>query len=304
MTVGPELSVIICTHNPDAARLSKVLQHLRAQTLRPQDWWLLLIDNRSEPGKLDSADISWHPNAKIIREERLGLTWARLRGIREAAGALLVFVDDDNLLGPDYLEQALVVAQEWPMIGAWGGEVTLDFESPPPEWTRPYWWMLGSRAFERDAWSNQDDGRCLPCGAGMCLRPAVAAEYASRVLSDPRRQALDRRGANLSSSGDTDMALTSFDLQMGIGQSTRLKLRHLIPAKRLTEDYLVKLHEGMAFSDEILQSLRHAPARQASPSLLHQARNAARYLRLSALDKKMHRAALAGREKARQLLPS
>ena len=42
--------------------------------------------------------------------ERLGLTPARLRGIRESRGELLVFVDDDNVLERDYLEVALALA--------------------------------------------------------------------------------------------------------------------------------------------------------------------------------------------------
>ena len=35
---------------------------------------------------------------RVVREERLGLTHARLRGHAEASGKILVFVDDDNLL--------------------------------------------------------------------------------------------------------------------------------------------------------------------------------------------------------------
>ena len=54
----------------------------------------------------DRFNISWHPNGRHVREDELGLTPARLRGVAEAVAELLVFVDDDNILDPDYLEQA------------------------------------------------------------------------------------------------------------------------------------------------------------------------------------------------------
>ena len=65
------------------------------------------MDNRSDEPLADRIDLSWHPDAHIVREDTLGLTPARLRGIRESKGDLLVFVDDDNVLDVDFLEVAL-----------------------------------------------------------------------------------------------------------------------------------------------------------------------------------------------------
>ena len=103
------ISVILCTHNPRKDYLRRVLAGLRAQTLPLHQWELLLVDNASAASLAGRFDLSWHPNARHVREEELGLTPARLRGIREASGAILVFVDDDTVLAPDYLEQALTV---------------------------------------------------------------------------------------------------------------------------------------------------------------------------------------------------
>src|SRR5690348_12350374 len=100
------LSVIICTHNHRLEYLSRTLEALRVQTLPMAEWELLLIDNASRSAVAASVNLTWHPNARHIREEVLGLTPARLRGIQEARGKLVVFVDDDNLLDPDYLTNA------------------------------------------------------------------------------------------------------------------------------------------------------------------------------------------------------
>ena len=83
------LSVVICTHNPRPAYFSKCLEALRSQTL-PLGWELVIVDNRSDTPLADRMDLAWRPGARMIREETLGLTPARLRGIRESKGDLLV----------------------------------------------------------------------------------------------------------------------------------------------------------------------------------------------------------------------
>ena len=100
-----KISVIICSHNPQKDYLLKTLTGLRRQTASKKTWELLLIDNASDEALTKKWDVSWHPNGRIIREKKLGLTYARLRGIREAKGAIFIFVDDDNLLDKEYLKE-------------------------------------------------------------------------------------------------------------------------------------------------------------------------------------------------------
>src|SRR4051812_12592949 len=103
-----EISVITCTHNPRREYLAKVVEALKAQTLALDRWEYLLIDNASAAERKPTVELSWHPHARLAHEPKLGLTAARLLGIAEARGSLLVFVDDDNVLPPDFLETAAV----------------------------------------------------------------------------------------------------------------------------------------------------------------------------------------------------
>lgn len=251
-----ECSVIICTHNPRENYLRQALEALQEQSLPKEQWELLLIDNASEIPLDRNWDLSWHPRARHIREEMLGLTPARMRGIREARGSLLVFVDDDNILNADYLERALTIERDYPFLGAWGGQIDPVFESPPPEWTRKYWKMLAIRDLDRDIWSNLTDFSTTPCGAGMCIRGNVAREYVHVVGKDRSRVAFDRRGASLSSGGDSDLALTACDVGLGTGLFRSLRLKHLIPDGRLELEYLAKLSEELAYSLLMLRILR------------------------------------------------
>ncbi|KAF3886897.1 MULTISPECIES: glycosyltransferase [Nostocales] len=252
----PLLSVIICTHNPRRDYLDMVLQALKEQSLSTEFWELLLVDNASEKRLSSEIDLTWHPQSRHIREEKLGLTPARLKGIEEAVAETLVFVDDDNVLDSDYLEVTLQISKDWKFLGSWGGQIRPQFDEPPAEWTKPYWQWLAIREFDKDIWLNIIEANVYPCGAGMCVRKVVAEKYVSLVLHNSKRSNLDRKGNLLFGCGDMDLAFTACDIGLGMGLFVALKLIHLIPAKRLQEDYLVKLAEGNSYSTLILNSFR------------------------------------------------
>lgn len=250
-------TVIICTHNPRKEYLQRTLDALRAQSLPAREWELLVVDNRSTEPLAGRIELSWHPSARLLREETLGLTPARLRGIQEASGELLVFVDDDNVLDPDFLEMALRVAAEKPFLGSWSGQCRPEFEQAPPEWTRRYWGNLAIREFDRDIWSNLPRlPETMPCGAGLCVRKSVAHHYLQLHQSGKRSFQFDRSGDSLISGGDNDLAACACDVGLAVGLITSLKLAHLIPRERLTEGYLLRLTEGIYFSAVILAYLR------------------------------------------------
>ena len=220
-----------------------------------------MVDNRSDKPLADRIDLSWHPNAHIAREEALGLTAARLRGIREATGQLLVFVDDDNVLDVDFLEIALQTMEERPFLGSWSGQCRPGFEEPPPEWTRRYWGNLVIREFDHDVWSNLPRlPATMPCGAGLCIRRKVALYYLDLHESGKRSFQFDRSGKSLLSGGDNDLAACACDIGLGVGLIASLRLTHLISPERLTEDYLVRLSEGIFFSAVVLDYFRSSLA--------------------------------------------
>lgn len=298
------LSVIICTHNPRRTYIERVLQALESQTLPKDVWELLLIDNASQQPLAPELDISWHPHGKHVREDQLGLTPARLRGIREATTELLVFVDDDNVLNEDYLEVVEKISRNYPFIGAWGGQIHPEFEVQPPEWTKTYWGYLAISEFEKDKWSNLvNQYETTPSGAGLCVRKWIAQKYAYILNNDTVRRSFGRKGKTLSSCEDSDLAFTACDLDMGTGKFTSLHLTHLIPKERLQEDYLLRLIEGMTTSGLILESLRGQPPIQKikkSPiAILFQTYG---FLRMQPRDRRFYQARQRALEKAREIL--
>jgi hypothetical protein len=255
--MSTEATVILRTHNPQMAFLGRVLEALRRQTLPPDRWELLLVDNASDTPVSGRVDLSWHPLSRIVPEPRLGSTWACIRGIEDASGEVLVFVDDDNVLCLDYLEKALEIGRSHPFLGAWGGAVTGEFEGEPPGWSRPYLGYLALRDPPGDRWGNSPEiTECLPCGAGLCIRSEVARTWARRSTEDPRRLSLGRIGKGLGSGEDADMVFTSCDLGLGMGVFPSIRLTHIIPARRLSIEYFERLVRDMHRSTVVLEHLR------------------------------------------------
>jgi glycosyltransferase involved in cell wall biosynthesis len=295
------ISVITCTHNPRRDYLLRVLEGLRQQSLDLASWEFLLIDNASTQPVASETDLAWHPRARLIHEESLGLTHARLRGIREAKGDFLIFVDDDNVLAEDFLAQAEKIAQQRTDIGAWSGQCFPEFEATPPAWTRRYWGMLVAREFDRDVWSNLPHlAETMPCGAGLCVRRCVAEHYLALHERGRRNTLLDRRGKSLMSAGDNDLAACACELGLSMGLYHKLKLAHLIPADRLSQDYLVRLAEGIHYSGVFFRSLRGEMPQPVSFG--RRLLNLLQMLRMSQNDRLIFRAVCRGERKARQSL--
>ncbi|MDO8541032.1 MAG: glycosyltransferase [Opitutaceae bacterium] len=292
----PDVSVILCTHNPRSDFLARTIAALIAQTLPRDAWELLAVDNASDPA-LPRSTVEWHPRGRLLPEPAIGLTRARIRGIAAAQSALLVFVDDDNVLAPDYLAQALAVSRERPFLGAWGGAVTGEFEVPPPRWAEPYLPFLALRDSAAEAWSNLSQiSAATPCGAGLCVRRDVAEKWAQRASNDPRRLHLGRIGRGLGAGEDGDLAFTACDLGLGAGVLPSLRLNHIIPAERLTLAYLERLVEEMSRSEVLLRSLRQHVAPPPRFGIASRVVRALNLLRLPAPTRRLIRAGERGRQ--------
>ncbi|MCY7333507.1 MAG: glycosyltransferase family 2 protein [Pseudanabaena sp. CAN_BIN31] len=302
--MNSEISVILCTHNPNRVYIARVLEALQSQTLPSELWELLIVDNASDRILASEIDLSWHPYARHIREDKLGLTPARLRGIQEAKAEILIFVDDDNILELNYLKTAWQIGKEFPFLGAWGGQTIPQFEEIPPEWTKPYWIALAIKEFDQDTWSNLvNQYETTPCGAGMCIRKLVGAHYAELVKQDSIRQSMGRKGQKLTSYEDSDIAFTACDMGLGTGRFAKLKLTHLMPPERLQEEYLLRLIESSTYSGIIVESYR-GKLPQGNKSGLGKFADWIRFWRMSPRERRFYQASQRGLQAALQEISS
>ncbi len=248
-----QASVIICAHNPRSDYFARVLDLLRSQTLPLNKWELLIIDNASKVPLARHWHISWHPMVRHIVENEIGVAAARRRGIREAYADLIVFVDDDNVLDKTYLTQAVGIGRDWQSLGAWGsGSIQADFEVKPPEPIIKFLPYLALRETASPQWSNVAAcWQAMPWGAGLCVRTPVAVAYC-QSCERSSIQITGRAGSSPLSGEDREIALVCCAQGSAFGIFPDLKITHLIPRHRVSEDYMVRLVEGTKLSDLLL----------------------------------------------------
>lgn len=248
------LSVILCTLNPRPDYLGRVLASLRGQTLPAEQWEFLLVDNGSKQPVAEICDISWHSQGKHLRVDELGLTAARLRGIRESTGKLLVFVDDDNLLAPDFLEKATAISAQFPILGAFGaGILEPEFEVQPPLKLRSLFDLLALRNSPSALWTNNPrDAQCRPWGAGLCVTRGVAESYRQFVADLGIAAVLGRTGRRLFAGEDELFSRVAAEVGLHFGVFPELRITHLISADRLKQPHLLRLIHDHALSNSVL----------------------------------------------------
>lgn len=132
-----KISVQICTYNRKES-LSKVLLSLFDQTLSPDAYEVVLVDDGSTDGTEDlvkELDPPYH--LQYIRQNNSGLATARNKGIREAEGEYILFIDDDVLADRRLLEEHLLAHLRYPhsVINGWVNHVVRMERPQSPRFT-------------------------------------------------------------------------------------------------------------------------------------------------------------------------
>lgn len=264
-----KISVIIPTRDPDTDTLIRVADALARQTLPVDQWEVVLVDNASlPPVSLDPFKALAAP-VRRVEEGVPGLSRARSKGIAEARGPLLVFIDDDVLPAPDFLESACTLFARLPTLGTAGGGIVPEFEVPPPDWFEEFSGLLAlrpappvehilshlpthpasspahdstqaalSRTFDLPTW--------LPNGAGLIVRREAAEAWVARQRNHKTGPEItDRVGSSLASGGDQDIVLAALRAGWHTGCFPTLLVRHIIPTARLQPAYLCRLNHGI-----------------------------------------------------------
>lgn len=138
----PKISVVICTYNREKF-IGRALETLTAQTLSPDKYEILIIDNNStdNTGIICREFINKHQlfNIKYLFEPNKGLSFARNRGIAEASSPIITYVDDDTEASPGFLENILNFFEAHPGTVGIGGKVIPVYpETGEPAWMNKY----------------------------------------------------------------------------------------------------------------------------------------------------------------------
>ncbi len=248
-----KVSVILPTRNPDQTRLMQVLAGLARQDLPPVDWELVIIDNASEPPLPPDLGRTAHAQARVVREPKAGLLWARAAGMRATTGEVLFFLDDDTVPAPPCLREIGEFMAGRAEVATAGGRILPSYAAEPPPWLDATAWALALRDWGDSPrqWAATDGGSLpnwTPIGAGLIVRRAAVPPYLDHVAA--HGDTIHRLSwCGQGSGGNEDVDLVLFLLRVGwaTAYAPRVELMHLIPAHRLAPAYLATLVFNLSY---------------------------------------------------------
>jgi glycosyltransferase involved in cell wall biosynthesis len=200
---NPGVSIVLCCFN-SAGVIEPTVKAL-AKQLVPKGcgYEVILVDNNCTDGTVALAEENWknlkYP-LRIVKENQPGLIHARKRGVEEAQYHILLFVDDDNILAPDWIEKLAPLYQKMPRVGAIGGYNQPLLSGAKPAWFDHYQQIYACGPRHRNP--NLDSRKLF--GAGLSFRTGVVKS----VLFSPLPLFLVGRTRNTLIRGeDTEMSL-------------------------------------------------------------------------------------------------
>lgn len=132
---GPAVSVIIPTLDRPAA-LQRCIDALAMQTLPPDRFEVIVVDNGSRPPVRPELPA----NGCLLRCSTPGSYAARNAGLAAAGSTWVAFTDDDCAPAPEWLERALESAEPRRIVA---GRVRLRYQGSTPTWSERYDRMTG-----------------------------------------------------------------------------------------------------------------------------------------------------------------
>lgn len=255
------ISLVIPTHNR-AAQLLAALESVVRQDLPAEEWECVVVNNNStdDTAARFAAFAAAHPaqRLRMVDEPAPGVSYARNRGLAEAAAPIVAFIDDDEHVNAGFLRAYLDFFAAHPDAVVAGGRIIAEYPSGRPAWMSRWVEMPIANPMDfGDAVRPFPAGR-VPGGGNMAFRLAGLTPYGG---FDP---ALGRVNGELIGGEENDL----FERLLRGGETIwyvpDAVMWHVIPPAKLTEAYFRRLcyHVGIS------QRLRAAIHRRRAKALL------------------------------------
>lgn len=241
-----KLSVIICTYNR-IELLPYCFNSILNQSYSENDVEYILINNNSTDSTKEYvlSFLQEHQDLglRYVEEFDQGLSNARNRGIREAKGKWVAFIDDDAIMYDNYVQEVINVIDSNPSFIAFGGKIIVHFLGNPPKWQNPYVNSLFGY-FDKGDSSFKFKSNSYPRGSNMIFKKLVFDDIG---FFDPN---LGRLKKNLGGNEEKDLFYRIFKAGYTVMYLPNLVIKHIAPPERTTKSFVRLQANGIGISEK------------------------------------------------------
>jgi glycosyltransferase involved in cell wall biosynthesis len=245
------ITVIIPTRNR-ADLLGSALESLDSQTLSKDEFEVIVVDNGSTDHTADlvSGLEKKRENLRYVSEPTPGLHAGRHRGLKEAHGDVLVYIDDDIRATPSWLE---AIAENFadPRVSMVGGNNYPDFQGPVPGWLEKLWARpaLGGQGIVYLSVLSLPDGRreispYLVWGCNFSVRKQVVLDAGGFHPDSLPGELIRFRG-----DGETHVSRYVLENNLRCNYDSRVSVYHAVTRERMSFDYFRQRAFNQGVSD-------------------------------------------------------
>lgn len=241
------LSVVICTYNR-GKYIPMVLDCLEKQSL-PKDNFEVLIINNNSPDDTDEIVNKYLSSSSLpihyFIEYNQGISYARNRGVNEATGEIIVFLDDDETVDSDFLLNIKTFFETHPDAGISSGPVVPVFEVTKPQWLSKYIERAITGRYDKGNEIKKLPPKDYPGTGHACFRKSLFKKYGDFNTD------LGRKGNSLMGAEDKDFFLRLMNGNESCYYLPGARIYHHIPAEKLTDSFFKKITYAMGKSERI-----------------------------------------------------
>jgi len=273
-------SIIIPTYNR-AKILQKCLKHISELENPIEDWEVLVINNNSndETEDIVKSFIGKIPQLRYFHTKSPGLHIGRNLGCEKARGEILCYIDDDSFVSKGWLK-GIEQAFSNPEVILVGGPCLPEYEIQPPDCIK-FFWNFSKYGKSLASLSLIDFGIQVKIisanfvfGCNFCIRKSILLELGGFHPDSMPQNLIRFRG-----DGESFVSMKIMDMDGLVLYFPDVKVRHFVPATRLTVDYFCKRAYNQGISKSFTKIRKEHGLYGELPERISNLRKAARIIR-------------------------